>query len=296
MDFERDYSVVCTTSGGAHPPCIAGGVQTNAVVPAASSGPPAAIEYALEPNAVATTIPSPAKRTYSSPSTHTSRTSWVPLPRPRTRSLIAEARRAWAAPMASAGRRRRAPIARREPVEPCAQLAARHRRERPEAAVRNTKHRRPGSGGCVQSLENRPVSPERCDQIGRAYLSRRRHPWLLTGRNLHQLQATLGRPALQDRHGILHRSGRVDENAYVLHAGCRLRIQSERPTRDATCARHTALRWLRRRDLQGIAKAQAAQRQPTPAPANAQPALAADIRCPAGGRDTLLPRVDAPGK
>jgi hypothetical protein len=33
-----------TTSGGALPPCIASGVQTNAGVPKASSGPPPAIE------------------------------------------------------------------------------------------------------------------------------------------------------------------------------------------------------------------------------------------------------------
>ena len=51
-----------TTSGGALPPCMASGVQTKAGVPAASTGPPAAIEYALEPSAVATTRPSPARR------------------------------------------------------------------------------------------------------------------------------------------------------------------------------------------------------------------------------------------
>src|SRR5450755_644109 len=51
-----------TTSGGAQPPCIASGVHTKVFVPVASSEPPAAIEYALDPTGVATTIPSPAMR------------------------------------------------------------------------------------------------------------------------------------------------------------------------------------------------------------------------------------------
>ena len=50
-------------AAAALPPCMATGVQRNAAVPAASTGPPAAIEYALEPSAVATTSPSPAMRT-----------------------------------------------------------------------------------------------------------------------------------------------------------------------------------------------------------------------------------------
>jgi hypothetical protein len=51
-----------TTTGGALPPCIARGVQTKARVPLATTGPPAAIEYALEPTGVATMTPSPARR------------------------------------------------------------------------------------------------------------------------------------------------------------------------------------------------------------------------------------------
>ena len=57
------------TSGGQQPPCGASGVNTNPLPPGASTGPPAASVYALEPSGVATTSPSPAKRMNSSPST-----------------------------------------------------------------------------------------------------------------------------------------------------------------------------------------------------------------------------------
>ena len=57
------------TSGGQHPPCGASGVNTIPAAPGASTGPPAASVYALEPSGVATTMPSPAKRMNRSPST-----------------------------------------------------------------------------------------------------------------------------------------------------------------------------------------------------------------------------------
>jgi hypothetical protein len=71
--------------------------------------------------------------------------------------------------------------------------------------------------GAVQSLEHRPVSSERRDQVIGADLADGRDVRLLAGGYLDELEAPLLRPAPEHIDRILDRSSGMDDDTDALH-------------------------------------------------------------------------------
>jgi hypothetical protein len=74
----------------------------------------------------------------------------------------------------------------------------------------------------MESLENGPVPSEGNDEITSSHRASRRHLRLLARWNLHQLEATGGRPILKHLDGIQHRSGGVGDNSDALHVNSQI--------------------------------------------------------------------------
>ena len=215
---------------------MASGVQTKAGVPAASTGPPAAIEYALEPSAVATTRPSPASARVElvvdgdvgdelagAAADHDEVVGGpVVGARPPGRSASAGSDRAIQSPAHTRSRASAIPSAATAVSAP----------RLPQATPRTGA---PCGGRDAQRREHRAIAADSDDQVALLHGARRRElaVALAVDRELDHVDAVVGGPA-RDRSPALGRPGASDGRSAQ-----RAWAPAPRPRRDLSPRRRT---------------------------------------------------------
>ena len=203
-----------TTSGGHTPPWAYSGVNTKALVPGASSGPPADRPYALEPSGVLTTQPSPATRAYSVPSTSTRTRIWPSPARTTTMSLTAATGSPCSRTPSSAGSDRgvQSPAVKRSSAR-CNSLGE-TLVSTPRLPQATPSTGRPALHAGVDRRKRRSVAANRDDQAAVARVAVLGHLLLPAERvHLNQIDTVALRPLAQLEQRPFDRSGGMDYQA-----------------------------------------------------------------------------------